>query len=45
MKTLNTKLIITVIILISGIDVHGQFKTVQDSLDYELHYKKFYDCK
>lgn len=34
MKTLKIKFIIVVLILIFGIDVHGQFKTVQDSLDY-----------
>lgn len=45
MKTPSAKFIIIVLILISGILVHGQFKTVQDSLDYELHYKKYYDCK
>lgn len=44
METLKTKLIFLLLIVISGI-YHGQFKTVNDSLEYELHYKKYYDCK
>lgn len=31
--------------MMSGVHIHGQFKTVQDSLDYEQNYKKYYDCK
>lgn len=45
MKTLKAKFTIVLLFLTSGIYVNGQFKTIQDSLDYELHYKKYYDCK
>jgi hypothetical protein len=45
MKNLTIKILSSLLIIISGIYVSAQFKTVQDSLDYELHYKKYYDCK
>ncbi|WP_312900287.1 hypothetical protein [Chryseobacterium taichungense] len=45
MKTLKLKIILLLLFVASGIGINGQFKTVEDSLDYELHYKKYYDCK
>lgn len=45
MEILKTKNIFILLFIISGIYLNGQFKTVEDSLDYELHYKKYYDCK
>ncbi|SEM12770.1 hypothetical protein SAMN05421856_101262 [Chryseobacterium taichungense] len=45
MKALKLKIILILLFVASGIGINGQFKTVEDSLDYELHYKKYYDCK
>ena len=45
MTTLKLKIIFILLFVSSGIHISGQFKTVEDSLDYEVHYKKYYDCK
>ncbi len=45
MENFKIKILSSLPIIISGISLNAQFKTVQDSLDYELHYKKYYECK
>lgn len=45
METLKLKVSIFLLCIISAVHINGQFKTVEDSLDYDMHYKKYYDCK
>lgn len=45
MKTLLIKTILSVLFILLGIFAKAQFKTKEDSLDYEMNYKKYYDCK
>lgn len=45
MKALSIKLQFLFFVIVSGTFAKAQFKTKEDSLDYEMNYKKYFDCK
>ena len=45
MRYLTLKSAFLLVFTILGIFANAQFATKQDSLDYELNYKKYFDCK